>query len=117
MGLEKPDIQAHVHGLCTELKRGLKGRIASIDVRTPLSTELSSGIVCFDVPAVPADVVVDRLLKDHQIIATVSGFDTTTGRTHARLSPAIYNDRGDVQKVIEALVEIVGSPRAKALSS
>jgi selenocysteine lyase/cysteine desulfurase len=102
----KKNIQDRVWQLATRLKKGLS-LIDGVDVRTPLSTELSSGVVCFDVKGFSAGTVVDRLLSDHSIHATESGWDATAGRTHARFSPSILNSEAEIDtslRAVEALV-------------
>lgn len=102
VGIGKPAIQARVHGLASQLKEGLT-RIDGIRLVTPISADLSSGVVCFDVLARPSAEVV-RLLAADGIIATESATDVlVNGGKHVRLSPGIINDPDDIDAALAAV--------------
>lgn len=101
MSIGKAAIQRRVRELTRRLKDGLRAN-PRIQLRTPDSDELSSGIVCFDVDGLAPKAVCDRLL-DAQIIATVSAWDAADGRDHVRLSVSILNNEDEIQRVLDAL--------------
>src|SRR6185295_7734832 len=56
----RSNVAARVHSLHARLKQGLQA-IPGVRVYTPAATELSAGLVCFDVGALPPQTVVERL--------------------------------------------------------
>ena len=111
----KANVEARVHGFCTAIKAGLGG-IKGVTVRTPVDEAYSAGIVAFDVDRLPAGDVVTALADPKRglagkkrISATQSAFDMTGGRTHVRLSPAIFNTDEEVVAAIDAVSEIAGA--------
>jgi len=102
MSIGKKQIQERVHDLATQLKDGIR-TMSHVDLRTPLSSDHSSGIVCFDVTGKTAADVVDCLMAKHRVKATESGIDSAVGHTHARLSPGILNTPHEVDAAIRAV--------------
>ena len=69
-----------------------------VRLHTPMSSELSSGLVCFDVDGMkPADVV--KGLHDKGIIMS----STPYRQSHARFAPSLLNNEGEIER---ALAEI-----------
>ena len=68
-------------------------------VVTPMSPDLSAGIVCFDVAGFRAGEVVEALQRDHKVAASVTPYATE----HVRLGPGIWNDEADVDAAIDAV--------------
>jgi selenocysteine lyase/cysteine desulfurase len=102
MSIGKTNIQERVRVLAKRLKVGL-AEIGSVDVRTPMAPDLSSGVVCFDVRGMTAEAVVEELLTTDSVRATESGWDAAAGRTHARFSPSILNSEAEIDRAIRAV--------------
>jgi selenocysteine lyase/cysteine desulfurase len=93
--LGRDRIAARIHGLNARLKQGLTA-IPGVRVYTPLSEELSAGLVCFDVGNLRPQVVVERL-HERKVIATVTPYATA----YARLAAGLLNSEDQVDRVIE----------------
>lgn len=86
----KEKIAARTHELNRQLKEGL-ATMSHVKLHTPMSEELSSGIVCFDVDGFSARDVVGRL-RQRKIVAT----PTPYAASHARVSPSIRNSPQEI---------------------
>ncbi len=85
----------------TRLKEGLAS-IAGISLKTPMSPDLSAGIVCFDVAGQrPPDVVFK--LRDQAVV----GSSTPYARSYVRLGPSIATSPDQVDQAIEAVSSLV----------
>jgi isopenicillin-N epimerase len=96
----KARIAARIHELNRQLKQGL-AEMKHVTLHTPMSDDVSAGIVTFEVQGMKPDQVVARLLEK-RIIATTTPY----ARSYARLAPGILNTPGDVDaalRVIRAL--------------
>jgi selenocysteine lyase/cysteine desulfurase len=84
----------------TRLKEGLADGPATLV--TPLDPEVSAGIVCVDVPGVPApDAMV--ALRAQDVVASVTPYATT----YLRLGPSIVTDPDEVDAAVEAVNALV----------
>lgn len=72
--------------------------MSHVKLHTPMSTELSSGLVCFDVDGVMADAVVKRM-HDRGIIMS----STPYRQSYARFAPSLINNENEIDR---ALAEI-----------
>lgn len=100
LAIGKEKVQQRTRQLATMLKEGLRA-ISHVKLHTPLSTELSAGINCFEVDGLTADEVVQKLHKKH-IIASNSPYRTS----YARLTPCIINTHDEVMSCIKAVENI-----------
>jgi selenocysteine lyase/cysteine desulfurase len=96
----KERVAGRTHELARRLKEGLIG-LPRVQLVTPLSDSVSSGIVCFDVAGMSASTAVGRL-AGRGIVATVTPYATT----HVRLAPSIVNSPDDVDAALTAVREI-----------
>lgn len=83
--------------LATQLKAGLAA-MPHVTLVTPMSPQLSAGIVSFDVAGMSAHQVVSRL-RDWKIIASVAPY----ARQHVRLTPSIRNFPHEIDFVLQAV--------------
>jgi isopenicillin-N epimerase len=93
-------VAARTHALARRLKEGLAG-VEGVRVVTPMSPDLSSGIVCFDVEGQTPQHVVRRL-RDARIIASVTPY----AERHVRVTPSARNTDEEVDAVVEAVREL-----------
>ncbi len=93
-------IQAHIHGLSTQVKQGLKG-MKHVTLHTPMSPKLSSGVVCFEVSGMQPEAVIERLLQKKII-----GSTTPYTPTYARLTPGLINTAADVDAALAAVRDL-----------
>jgi len=72
--------------------------MSHVSLHTPMSSDLSSGLVCFDVDGVAPGEVVKRM-HDKGIIMS----NTPYRQSHARFAPSLLNNEGEIDS---ALAEI-----------
>jgi isopenicillin-N epimerase len=83
-----------------QLKEGL-AKMPKVKLYTPMSDEVSAGIVCFDVNGMCADETVERLRKKN-IIASVTPYKSH----YARLAPSLVTSPQEVDTTLAAVREI-----------
>ncbi len=97
LSLGKPKVQARIHELNTQCKQGLAA-MKHVTLHTPLSEEVSSGIITFEVAGRTPEQVV-KVLHDKRIVASTTPYATS----YARLAPGLINSPADIDR---ALAEI-----------
>ncbi|MGI9288122.1 MAG: aminotransferase class V-fold PLP-dependent enzyme [Pseudomonadales bacterium] len=95
--LGKAKVQQRIHQLNTQTKEGL-AKMSHVKLYTPMSTALSSGLVCFDVAGIQPEQVVRRMY-DKGIIMS----NTPYRQTYARFAPSLINNEMEIDS---ALAEI-----------
>ena len=101
----KERIEARLRALIARLRHGIEA-IPGTSILTPGDSAINAGILIFSLPGVAGSDAFEALYRDHDIgSAPASLIDGV------RLSPHIYNSMADVDRVLDALREIVG--RAK----
>jgi isopenicillin-N epimerase len=98
MQIGKQQIAERTRALARRLKEGLSA-MDHVTLRTPMSEQLSSGIVCFDIPGLDPGEVVARLQSDHNIVASVTPYAVR----HVRMGPSIVNSIDDVDAALAAI--------------
>ncbi|OKH33455.1 aminotransferase V [[Phormidium ambiguum] IAM M-71] len=98
--LGKAQITEHIHKLSQQLKEGL-AKMSHVILYTPISQNLSAGIVCFDINGMTPGQVVEQL-RQRNIIATKTPYSPS----HARLTPGIYNTPEQMEQVLRAVSEL-----------
>lgn len=93
----KARVQARIHELNRHLKEGLAS-MRHVKLHTPLSSAVSSGIVCFDVAGMKPGGVVERLLA-----AKIVASETPYRPSYARLGASLVNTHADVDAALRAL--------------
>ena len=96
----KDRIAGRIHALSRQCKEEL-AKMHHVTLRTPLDSNLSSGIVCFDVDGLTPQQVVSRLLERGVIAST-----TPYTPTHARLTPGIFNTHAEIDAALAAIREM-----------
>jgi isopenicillin-N epimerase len=97
----KQRVQDRVHQLATQLKQGLAG-LGNVTLFTPMAESLSAGIVCFSVEGYTPREVVDRLLADFRIIASVTPYAFQL----ARIGTSIVNTPAEVDQAVAAIASL-----------
>jgi selenocysteine lyase/cysteine desulfurase len=96
----KARIADRIHALNRHTKKGL-AEMRHVTLHTPLSDELSAGLVCFTVAGMsPAQVVAHLLTRG--IIASVTPYATR----YARLAPSLLTSPEEVDKTLRAIGEL-----------
>lgn len=96
----KTRISQRIHSLSRQIKEGL-AKMPHVTLYTPIDDSLSAGIVCFDVNGLSPVQVVEQL-RQRNIIAS----NTPYARSHARLTPGIYNTPEEIEQVLRAISEL-----------
>jgi selenocysteine lyase/cysteine desulfurase len=95
-------VAARIRSLNDQCKAGL-AQNPKVKLHTPMSGDLSAGLVAFEVAGLaPADVV--KRLLEKRIIASTSPYAVT----YARLAPSLVNTPQQVDEAIRAVGEISG---------
>jgi selenocysteine lyase/cysteine desulfurase len=95
--LGKANVQSRIHSLNTYTKEGLAA-LPHVKLYTPMTTQLSSGLVCFDVAGVDPREVVTRLHEKGIIMSS-----TPYRQSYARFAPSLLNNEAEIDR---ALAEI-----------
>jgi selenocysteine lyase/cysteine desulfurase len=90
----KSRVTHRIYELSQQLKRGLAA-MPHVTLHTPLSQELSGGIVCFEVAGMTARNVVERL-RQRGIVGSVTPYATQ----YARLAPGLFNSTSEMDKTL-----------------
>ena len=93
----KARVAARIHELNRHAKEGLAA-MKHVKLHTPLSSAVSSGIVCFEVAGMKPDAVVDKLLTS-KIIASVTPYRPPL----ARISASLVSSHEDVDAALRAI--------------
>ncbi len=93
----KARVTERIHALNQQMKQGLAA-MPHVTVHTPMSQDLSAGIVCFEVARWSAKKVVDKL-REERIIASVTPYATQ----YARVAPSVLNTPGEVEVVLRVI--------------
>jgi isopenicillin-N epimerase len=94
LGIGKAKVAARIHALNRKLKEGLAS-ISGVTLHTPVASELSSGITCFDVAGMEPDAVVAKL-RDKKIIATKTPYKPSCSRA----APGLLTSMADVDATL-----------------
>jgi isopenicillin-N epimerase len=96
----KEKIYERVHSLTRQLKAGLKA-MKHVKLYTPLSDDLSSGIIAFEVLGMSTEEVVKRIL-DKKIVATAAPYKVS----YARFTPGIINTPEEVEQALAVVNDL-----------
>lgn len=96
----KTRVTQRIYALNQQLKRGF-ATMPRVTLHTPLSQELSAGIVCFEVAGLTPPQVVERL-RQRGIIASVTPYATA----YARLAPGILNSEDEIDTTLAVIREL-----------
>lgn len=95
-------IAARIRELNTRCKAQL-AKVKGVKVVTPMSPDLSAGIICFSVAGKqPADVV--EALRARKIVASVT--PAFYNPPYTRLAPSLLTDESDVDRTVKAVAAI-----------
>lgn len=96
----KSRIQERVHSLNSLAKQALAD-LPHVRLHTPMSPELSAGIICFEVDGHTPTEVVEELREDG-IVASTSPYPVS----YVRLAPSIINDEDEVERSVGAVAAL-----------
>jgi selenocysteine lyase/cysteine desulfurase len=93
-------VEARVRLLSRHLQAGLS-EVRGVRLRTPASSSLSAGLVCFEVAGVDPTVVAQRLAT-RRIVASVTPY----AQRYVRLGPGIVNTPAEVDAAVRAIAAL-----------
>ena len=97
MQLGKHNVQKRIHQLNTQTKEGLAS-MPNVTLYTPMSTDLSSGLVCFDVDGMKPEEVVHKMHKKGIIMS-----NTPYKHTFARFAPSLLNTEKEIEQALREI--------------
>ncbi len=92
-------IEARVRALAAALKTGIREHIPQAQFHTPLTPELSGGVVIFGIPGVDLRAAFPALYSTYHLGCAVMGSD----EPFIRFCPHIYNTMDEVERVMEVM--------------
>lgn len=100
--LGKSQVTGRIHALNDQLKQGLAA-MRGVTLHTPVSRDLSAGIVCFEVTGMSPDRVVTELRR-RGIVASVTPYATQ----YARMAPGLLNSPAEIETVLKEIRALAG---------
>ncbi len=91
----KSKVTKRIYELNQQLKQGL-ATMPHVTLHTPMSQELSAGIVCFEVAGLAPRQVVEKL-RQHNIVGSVTPYATK----YVRLAPSLINSPKEIETTLE----------------
>lgn len=92
--LGKSRVTQRIHELNQQLKQGLAA-MPHVTLHTPLSQDLSAGMVCFEVAGMTPREVVEKL-RQRGIVGSVTPYEMQ----YARLAPGLLNSVSEIEKTL-----------------
>jgi selenocysteine lyase/cysteine desulfurase len=93
----KSRVTQRIYELNQQLKQGLAA-MPHVTLHTPMSQDLSAGIVCFEVAGMAPRQVVEKL-RQRGIVGSVTPYATQ----YARLAPSLINSPIEIEKTLGAI--------------
>ena len=96
----KARVTQRIYELNQQMKQGL-AKMPHVTLHTPMSQDLSSGIVCFDVEGMTPRQVVERL-RQKKIIGSVTPYATQ----YTRLAPSLLTSTDDIEQTLKEILAL-----------
>ncbi|MBH0177432.1 MAG: aminotransferase class V-fold PLP-dependent enzyme [Nitrospira sp.] len=93
----KSKVTQRIYELSQQLKQGLAA-MPHVTLQTPMSQDLSAGIVCFEVAGLAPRTVVEKL-GQRGIVGSVTPY----AMKYVRLAPSLFNSAGEIEHTLEAI--------------
>ncbi|MDC8449807.1 MAG: aminotransferase class V-fold PLP-dependent enzyme [Nitrospira sp.] len=93
----KSNVTQRIYELNQQLKQGLAA-MPHVTLHTPLSQDLSAGIVCFEAVGMTPRQIVTKL-RQRKIVGSVTPYATQ----YARLAPSLLNSPQDIETTLEEI--------------
>lgn len=90
----KSKVTQRTYELNQQLKQGLAA-MSHVTIQTPMSQDLSAGIVCFEVAGLAPRAVVEKL-RQRGIVGSVTPYATK----YIRLAPSLINSPGEIDRTL-----------------
>src|SRR5688572_5809901 len=96
----KVRVTQRIYELNQQMKQGL-AKMPHITLHTPMSQDLSSGIVCFEVAGMTPRQVIERL-RQKKIIGSTTPYATQ----YARLAPSLLNSSVEIEQTLQEILKL-----------
>jgi selenocysteine lyase/cysteine desulfurase len=93
----KSTVTRRIYELNQQLKQGLAA-MPHVTLHTPISQDLSAGIVCFEVAGLAPRPVVEKL-RQRNIVGSVTPYATK----YVRLAPSLINSPMEIETTLEEI--------------
>jgi len=100
LAIGKARVTQRIYELNQQMKQGL-AKMPHVTLHTPMSQDLSSGIVCFDVEGMTPRQVIERL-RHKKIIGSVTPYATQ----HARLAPSLLTSSEAIDQTLDEILSL-----------
>lgn len=98
LAMGRTRVAARIRALNDRLKAQLAGH-RKIRIHTPMSGDLSAGLIAFEIEGLKPDDIVQRLLQQ-RIVASTSPYAVS----YARLAPSLVNNEAEVDRAAKAVL-------------
>lgn len=98
--LGKANVQKRIHQLNTQTKLGL-AKMKHVTLHTPVTMDLSSGQVCFDVNNMQPDKVVEQMHNQGIVMSS-----TPYRKSHARFAPSLINNEQEIERALAEIAKL-----------
>jgi isopenicillin-N epimerase len=96
----KSRVTQRIHELNQQMKQGL-AKMPHVMLHTPMSQDLSAGIVCFEVAGMAPRQVVERL-RQKNIIGSVTPYATQ----YARVAPSLLTSSEEIEQTLKEILKL-----------
>ena len=96
----KSRVRQRIYELNQQIKQGL-AQMPHITLHTPMSQDLSAGIVCFEVAGMTPRQVIERL-RQRNIIGSTTPYATQ----YARLAPSLLNSSEEIEQTLKEILNL-----------
>jgi isopenicillin-N epimerase len=96
----KARVTQRIHELNQQMKQGL-AKMPHVMLHTPMSQDLSAGIVCFEVAGMAPRQVVERL-RQKNIIGSVTPYATQ----YARVAPSLLTSSEEIEQTLKEILKL-----------
>lgn len=96
----KARVTQRIYELNQQMKQGL-AKMPHVMLHTPMSQDLSSGMVCFEVTGMSPHQVIEQL-RQQKIIGSVTPYATE----YARLAPSLLNSSEDIEQALQEILKL-----------
>ena len=96
----KARVTQRIYELNQQMKEGLV-KMPHVTLHTPMSQDLSAGIVCFEVAGMTPRQVIEQL-RHRKIIGSVTPYATQ----YARVAPSLLTSSKDIEKALEEISKL-----------
>ncbi|MEO6308104.1 MAG: aminotransferase class V-fold PLP-dependent enzyme [Nitrospiraceae bacterium] len=96
----KARVTQRIYELNQQMKEGL-AKMSHVTLHTPMSQDLSAGIICFEVSGLTPGQVIERL-RIKRIIGSVTPYATQ----YARLAPSLLTSPEDIEQTLKEILKL-----------